>query len=172
MMYQLVPKGFRNVLCAVKKVGICFSALFGLLILLLATFCFSSQSGFLSVLAIMWLVVAIPINIPWMIYQRTCDATVLVEHDGIEVLYKKVSLRKIRWRSINCVQVRNVDGFFYGANSSSQTNTYICLFLNGNSEIPDVSYNKKFYDKNFLMISYQPELYKVIVQKTSNTNMQ
>jgi len=168
MVFRLVPEQIRTVLLMVKKVGICFAVGSGLLILLASVFCFSQQVDLVLVLAFGWLFVNTLANAQWIFYHKTWNATVRCTQDGIEVLYKEELLRKVSWDSIHCVQVRDVNGFFYGQDRDRVKYTYICLFLNGNANIPEVSYNRKFFEKDFLMIGYRLELHEIILQHVTN----
>jgi len=129
---------------------------------------FSQQVDLVLVLAFGWLFVNTLANAQWIFYHKTWNATVRCTQDGIEVLYKEELLRKVSWDSIHCVQVRDVNGFFYGQDRDRVKYTYICLFLNGNANIPEVSYNRKFFEKDFLMIGYRLELHEIILQHVTN----
>ncbi len=164
MVFWLVPEQGRTVLLMIKKVGICFAVGSGLLVLLASVFCFSQQVDLVLVLAFVWLFVNTLANAQWIFYHKTWNATVRCTQDGIEVLYKEKLLRKVSWDSIHCVRVRDVNDFFYAQDRENVKYSYICLFLNDNSEIPDVSYNRMFYHEDFLMIGYRPELHEIILQ--------
>lgn len=82
-------------------------------------------------------------------------------HDRIRVLNKKnLCWREIPYNDITNVTVEEISGFFYGSRKNDFKAKYICFFMTDYTNIPAVSYNNLFKQRNFFIIAYTDEAWK------------
>ena len=158
---HLIPIGIKNLMRIIKKVSMCtvcgYASL--LVIMWVAVFFHDWITG--VVFSITLLFITIPILIPGFMFDKVSQSVVCLEIDRINVLDKKgVCWRSIDYNAITAVRVEEVSGFFYGHNKNLFSNKYICIFLNEETTIPNVSYAKLFSAKEFLLFDYQAEALK------------
>ena len=143
-----------------KKVSICveIGVVFLLLVMGIAGFFKDLTTGiiFTSIL----LLITTPLMIPGFLFEKISQSTVRFAEDRIQVLDKKgICWRTIFYREITNVRIEEVSGFFYGQNQNLFRNTYICIFLNRSTSIPDVSFSKLFTVKTLLCLDIMPKFF-------------
>ena len=73
--------------------------------------------------------------------------------------------QEICYRKITTMRIEEITGFFYGGDRDNGTNIYICLFMNGQTQIPDVEYKKLYYQDDFVLIAYDDRVYSVLKER-------
>ncbi|MBQ4102403.1 MAG: hypothetical protein IJC85_05915 [Oscillospiraceae bacterium] len=160
MEVDLMPICLKKQMNTIKKVSICveIGVVFLLLVMGIAGFFKDLTTGiiFTSIL----LLITTLLMIPGFLFEKISQSTVRFAEDRIQVLDKNgICWRTIFYREITNVRIEEVSGFFYGQNQNLFRNTYICIFLNGSTSIPDVSFSKIFTDKDFIMLGYHAEVF-------------
>ena len=73
--------------------------------------------------------------------------------------------RTIKYSAITAINVQEISGFFYGQNKDMFRSKYVCVYLNGATNVPDVSFEKLFLQKDFFMFSYNLDALRWLQQK-------
>lgn len=160
MEINLMPIGLKKQMNTIKKVSICaeIGVVFLLLLMGVAGFFKNSTTGI--IFSFILLLITTPLMIPGFMFEKISQSTVRFTKEQIQILDKKgMCWRTIFYRDITDVRIEVVSGFFYGQNQHMFRNTYICVFLNGLTSIPDVSFSKLFTDKDFIMLGYHAEAF-------------
>ena len=119
-----------------------------------------------TVLIFMFLLILVPYSLPLLIYNKTSQSTLHFAADQIRVLDKKKNCwRVIDYSSITDIRAEEITGFFYGPERNHVRYKYVCVFLNGLKDVPDVSFGKLFTHKDFIMFGYDDEALKWIQKK-------
>lgn len=155
MCVNLVCPSFRRVISVVKITSIGLNIVVVLLVLFfsLCGVFENTRTGILFSTII--LVFSGLLLIPGLYYERVSHSFVSISNEEIRVLDKNGCC----WRvfSLNCIsylQVKEIAGFFYGKNRMNAKDTYLCIFLNGATEIPEASYHRLFFQDDFFLVSY------------------
>lgn len=158
MEFNLIPLPYSNFIQRLKTIGIT-GILFTVLLFLAMVFSGCFQDIFTPILlAMLFLAISAVPLIPGMLYEKISHSIVIFGSDEIRIISKAGHCwRKIPYCSITKVCVREITGFFYGEIKHSLKHSYICLFLNGETEIPKLSYSKMFAAENFFMMAFQPD---------------
>ena len=89
--------------------------------------------------------------------------------DCIRVLDAKGKCwREIPYDSICDIRIETIIGAFYGEKDTAEFK-YICVFLNGNTQIPEVSYAKLYKHKDFFMMYYDERAFALLQRKVEGT---
>lgn len=163
---DLMPIGIKNQIRIIKKVSTCTEvcAITLLVVMWVAGFFHDLITG--VVFSLILLLITTPLLLPGYMFDKVSQSTLCFTDDHIHILDKK----GICWRSIDCntitaVRVKEIPGFFYGHNKDMFRNKYVCIFLNGATTIPNVSYAKLFTEKDFIMFGYHAEALQWLQQK-------
>ena len=93
-------------------------------------------------------------------FVKVSYSTVVFDADRIRVLTKGGRCwREIFYESITKFQEEEIVGFFYGREEERERlkATYVCFYLNGETNKPDVSYKRLFKHENFIMINNEDQ---------------
>lgn len=166
---DLIPIAIKNQLRMIKKVSTCTEVC--AITLLAAMWSIGLFRDFTTglVLSLILLSLTTPLLLPGYMFDKVNQSTVRCNSDRIHILDKKGGC----WRSIDCntitaVRIKEVSGFFYGHNKDMFRDKYICIFLNGATNMPDVPYAKLFTEKDFVMFAYNDEALQWILEKYPN----
>ena len=156
----LVPSSFSRIVKTAKRIGV-FGELF-LVAILLPLFLlvgFENTETIILLLLTFGGVFAFGL-IPGLLYDGICRMEAVFSEDKLCIYDKRGTCRReIAYEQITRVCVQEITGFFYGMNRDEVKHKYICFFLNGEMDIPDVSYARLFRQENFIIVGYQEELY-------------
>lgn len=160
---DLLPKSIKSQMQAIKMVSFCVTI--SAVTFLIALWCFgcfdTTTTGILF--SIMILCVFIPMLLPSILYYKTSQSSLIITDDHIYIRDKKGNcLRTINCNTITDIRVEEISDFFYGRNRHTFRFEYVCLFLNGNTQIPDVSFSKLFFEKDFIMFGYDEVAFDMI----------
>lgn len=167
---DLIPIGIKNQIRMIKIVSTCTElCAITLLVIMCATGFFRDLITGL-VFSFVLLVITTPLLIPGYVFDKISQSTVRFSAEHIYILDKKGRC----WRTIDCsvitaVSEKEITGFFYGKNKDTFRNKYVCIFLNGTTNIPDVPYKKLFNQKDFIMFAYHAEALQWLLQKEKKT---
>ena len=155
MRANLVCSPFRRLMALVKKIAIGFA--FAMVLLALSLFLCgvydSPKTGILC--SMIMLGFSVLLLIPGFYYEKVSQSSASLTESEIHILDKKGRCwRVVPIERITALQVKEIAGFFYGKNGQEAKDTYLCIFLNGATEIPEVSYHKLFFQENFFLVSY------------------
>ena len=155
---KLVPVSMKQLMTTIKRVGVCAEIFaIALVIILGATGFFSDLTTVILFSVLIHLLIA-PVLIPGFLYDKVSQSTVCLTESRMQILDKSGNCwRTIDYRDITDVRVEKVSGFFYGRNKELYQSCYICVFLNGSTTIPDVSFAKLFSHEEFFMFAYHPD---------------
>lgn len=163
---DLMPIGIKNQMRMIKRVSTCTEvcAITLLVVMWAAGFFHDLVTG--AVFSLILLLITTPLLLPGFMFDKVSQSTVCFVADHIHILDKK----GVRWRSIDCntitaVRVEEISGFFYGHNKDMFRNKYVCVFLNGATTIPNVSFSNLFTEKDFIMFGYHAEALQWLLQK-------
>lgn len=113
----------------------------------------SPKTGILC--SIIMLGFSVLLLIPGFYYEKVSQSWAALSDKEIRILDKKGRCwRVLPIERITSLQVKEIAGFFYGKNSTEAKDTYLCIFLNEATEIPEVSYHKLFFQEDFFLVSY------------------
>ena len=154
----LVPVGIKKLMKTIRTVGICTEIFVIVLVIVLGvTRRFSDLAAGILFSVLIHLLIA-PVLIPGFLYDKVSQSTVCLTESRMQILDKSGNCwRTIDYRDITDVRVEKVSGFFYGRNKELYQSCYICVFLNGSTTIPDVSFAKLFSYEEFVMFAYNPD---------------
>lgn len=156
MIFDLVPPAFKSVMKMSVKVGFFCEVAF-LIGLVIACVTGISKDMFSAIIFSILFLSIVPLAlIPCLRHYRVSQSSVEFSYDCIRVLDRKgVCWRKIPYNTISNISTESISGFFYGEDRHYTSHTYICVFLNGQIGIPEVSYDKLFAHKDFFMLHYE-----------------
>lgn len=163
---DLMPIGIKKQMRTIKIVGSCAEiAVFAFLIVLWTSRSFHDiPIGIIFSSAV--LLITTPLLLPGFMFDKVSQSTVRFSEEGLSILDKKgVCWRSICYGAITDVRIENVSGFFYGHNKDMFQYQYVCLFLNGSTDIPHVSFAKLFNERDLIMFGYHAEALHWIRQK-------
>ena len=155
---NLMPIGIKKLMSVVRRISICtVVCMFAFLIYIWGAGvfdCFVTGIG----CSLLFLFVIIPILRPGIVFDKVSQSTVRFVADQMYLLDKKGRCwRTIDYKRITAVRVEEVSGFFYGQNQDLFRGKYVCVFLNGLTNIPNVSYAQLFTEKDFIMFGFNEE---------------
>ena len=154
----LVPVGIKKLMKTIRTVGICTEIFVIVLVIVLGvTRRFSDLAAVILFSVLIHLITA-PLLLPGLLFDKVSQSTVCLTESRMQILDKSGNCwRTIDYRDITDVRVEKVSGFFYGRNKELYQSCYICVFLNGSTTIPDVSFAKLFSYEEFVMFAYNPD---------------
>ena len=155
---NLVPTGIKKLMKTIRTVGICTEIFVIVLVIILGvTRRFSDLAAGILFSVLIHLLIA-PVLIPGLLFDKVSQSTVCLTERQIQILDKnKNCWRSIDYHDITAVRTEEISGFFYGKNKEMYHSSYICVFLNGSTTIPDVSFAKLFSHEEFFMFAYHPD---------------
>ena len=163
---DLIPIGIKNQIRMIKRVSTCTEvcAITLLVVMWAAGFFRDLITG--VVFSLILLLITTPLLLPGYIFDKVSQSTVCFAADHIHILDKKgICGRSIDCNTITAVRVKEISGFFYGQNKDMFRNKYVCIFLNGATNIPNVPYKNLFTEKDFIMFGYHAEALQWLLQK-------
>ena len=162
MSFSLIPTSFLIYMKGRTKIAVVFSACFFCTILCMVV-CgvFNNPATSVIIFAAAIILIAICLY-PGIINNKIVSSKVEFSAEGIEVIDKKGCYwRIIPYEAITNVQVEEVFGFFYGTNRERISSKYICFYLNGEKNHPNVPYRKLFFEPDFFMMGYQDDAFEL-----------
>lgn len=160
---NLLPVGIKLLMSLLKKIAICAEIF--ILIILVALWCggcFDTTTTGI-VISMMLHLITLPMLILGLAFNKTSQSTVKITEELISVYDKKGNCwRTILPNTITDIRIEEISDFFYGRNRHTFRFEYVCLFLNGNTQIPDVSFSKLFFEKDFIMFGYDEVAFDMI----------
>ncbi|MBE6748837.1 MAG: hypothetical protein E7557_06360 [Ruminococcaceae bacterium] len=156
--FDVMPIGIKSFIRIRKKVCI-FAEFFSILwvIAMVATGLIRNLSDCVAFFVALQIVMMIMVT-PWIFYCKLSQSILIFLEDHLNVCYENGKCwRTIKYSEITDVRVKEVPGFFYGENQNMEKNNYICIFLNGTTDIPDNSFAKLFKEENFFMFAFQEQ---------------
>lgn len=164
---DLMPIGIKNYMRTIKKVSLCVAiGTFALIFVMwVAGFFHDPETGIKFSSAL--LLIVIPLQVPGFMFEKVSQSKVYFGDDSIRILDKRGTCwRSIDYNSITAVHEKEIWGFFYGSNKDMWRNKYVCIFLNGLTTIPNVSFAKLFAEKDYIMFGYNAEALHWVYQKS------
>jgi len=169
---DLMPIGIKNQTKMIERVSICATGcVIALLVIMWATgFFYDSVTA--TIFSLILLLITTPLLLPYFIFDKVSQSTVRFSADQIYILDKRGKCwRSIDYNTITAVRVDEISGFFYGHNKDMFRNKYVCVFLNGATTIPNVSFANLFTEKDFIMFGYHTEALQWLLQKIGDGSL-
>lgn len=170
---DLIPIGIKNQVRMIKRVSTCTEvcAITLLVVMWVGGLFRDLITG--VVFSLILLLITTPLLLPGYMFDKVSQSTVSFADNHIHILDKKGKC----WRSIDCntitaVRVKKISGFFYGQNKDMFQNDYVCIFLNGTTNIPNVPYKNLFIEKDFIMFGYHAEALQWLLQKNPHLEIE
>lgn len=166
MELSLIPLSYKSLMRMVKKVSIYtqFGAVALLLVLAVAGFFRDATTAIVCSLSL--LVVTLPLLIPGLRFEKVSQSSIRLTENEILICDKSGACwRTIKYSAITAINVQEISGFFYGQNKDMFRSKYVCVYLNGATNVPDVSFEKLFLQKDFFMFSYNLDALRWLQQK-------
>lgn len=163
---DLMPISIKNQMRAIRIVSVW--AVGCTFTLLIAMFLFGIIQDVVTALVFSFILlfVTTPLLIPGFRYDKISQSKICFTSDRICILDKKGECwRSIDYSIISDIQIKDVTGFFYGENKNMYKSTYICIFLNGITDVPPVPFAKLFTENDFIMFGYQAEALQLVLRK-------
>ena len=163
---DLIPIDLKNQIKMIKGVSICTEvcAITLLAVMWVVGFFHDFETGIIFSSA--FLLVTTPLLLPGFMFNKVSQSSVSFVSDQIRILDKRgVCWRLIDYNTITDVRVEEISGFFYGHNKDMFRNKYVCIFLNGATNIPNVPYKNLFTEKDFIMFGYHADALQWLLQK-------
>ena len=169
---DLMPAYIKQLMRAIKNVSICAELGAFMLSAVMGALGFFHDVATGCIFSLILLLITTPLLAPGFIFEKVSQSTVRLTDDRIYIIDRKGKCwRTIDYSAITTMRIEEIAGFFYGQNKMLHRNKYICFFLNGSTEIPNVSFAKLFTDKDFFMLGYREKVWTYIYDKfTPNTN--
>lgn len=173
--FDLMPISIKMQMRTIRKVGFflvgCLFTLY-ITVSLLGVFrnMFTAVTFFL-----MLLLVIVPVLLPGLRYDKISQSRIYFGADYIRIIDKKGKCwRAVEYSTISDVRTEYISGFFYGENKDMFRNKYICIFLNGLTDIPPVPFARLFTENDFILFAYHPKIpvdrEKVLLPSMSKDN--
>lgn len=163
---DLIPRGIKNQIKTINRVSICTEvcAIILLAVMWVAGFFHDFETGI--IFSSIFLLITTPLLLPGFMFNKVSQSSVSFASDQIRILDKRgVCWRSIDYNIITDVRVEEISGFFYGHNKDMFRNKYVCIFLNGETNIPNVPYKNLFAEKDFIMFGYHADALQWLLQK-------
>ena len=128
-------------------------------LLILLSCGFGGISDFTTALALFgcWGVFTLFLFYPLLRYGRLSQCVLTIGDDFLEIRDRKgICLKQIPVETVTEIRRERIYGELYGDKKDECHAVYLCFFLNGNTEVPDIPYSKLFLHEDFTMI-YYPE---------------
>ncbi len=163
---NLVQTGIKKLINTKMIIGVCFDVI----LVVIYYFLFGASGLFDDLkMAIGFSIFGIALlaaNLTPFHSSKVSQSTIRFYDNHVSILDKKGNCwRSINYSEITSIQTREVEGFFYGVGKDDVVNKYICVFLNGINEIPNISYKKLFTHKDFFMFFYNEEAYQYLYER-------
>lgn len=167
---NLVPAHFRRTIAVVRSAGILvFSLAVGWLCFVGLGEGFANWPSAILYSSIVLAVASLGL-LPGLLYDRISQSTVLLSSNKLFVLDKRGRCwRCVEYSSISKITSEDVPGFFYGKDKCECVNKYICIYIDGQETIPEVSYAKLFRHNGFLLFSFQQRAMDYILDNCAGT---
>lgn len=163
---DLMPIGIKKQMRMIKRVSTCAEVCVITLLVVMwaAGFFHDLITG--TVFTLILLLITTPLLLPGLMFDKVSQSRVYFAADQLHILDKRGKCwRVIAYDTITAVRVDEISGFFYGHNKDMFRNKYVCVFLNGATTIPDVSFAKLFTERDFIMFGYHAEALQRLLQK-------
>lgn len=165
MKFQLVPTKYKKLLSGIKKISIVANIL---IVIFLTILSFTSNWQTVMCFSIGLLGFFFPFMLLNCYHDKICGYTVEFTDSKILVYDKHNKIKRtVLYKDITAFSVEDVEGYFYGF-GEKPTHKYICLYLNGNNQMPLVSYAKLFTNNDFFMVNYDDDAYNVFLANFTN----
>ena len=156
MKFQLVPTKFRILLSGIKKITVIANILIFVFLTILA---FTSSWQTVVSFSVGLLGFFFPFMLLNCYHDKICRYTAKFTDHSILVYDENNRIKRtISYDDITAFSIEDVEGYFYGF-GEKPIYKYICFYLNGENQIPMVSYAKLFSNKSFFMINYDDDAY-------------
>ena len=100
---------------------------------------------------------------PYVRYGRISQSVAKFASDGIAFMDAKGNCwRFLPYSSISKVRKTTINGTFYGEKKDEVEGVYVCFYLNGVEDIPDVPYHRLFVHQDFSMMYSQDNLIETL----------
>ena len=164
MEYNLVPPA-KIIMHMRKRIAIGSIVITTILwVALLLCGSFEDNVNNLCVVSFMFVAFDILVLYPIVRYGKVSQSVVKFTAESIQFLdAKKRCWRTLPYNTISKIEKRMIRGTFYGEKKDEIEGEYLCFFLNGLEDIPDVSYSKLFIHRDFTMVYYQENLLEQMV---------
>ena len=155
---SLMPINIKKLMCTVRKLCICVAVgTFTLLSFMWVVGVFDSYKTGIAC-SLLFLLVNIPILRPGIAFDKVSQSTVRFFSHQMCLFDKRGRCwRIVNYKEITDVRVEDVSGFFYGQNQDRVKDKYVCVFLNGSMDIPNVPYRHLFNEEDFIMFGYNDQ---------------
>ena len=105
-------------------------------------------------------------------HRKVMRSHIELTETAIKVFYESGDFwREIPYNTITEIRAEIIEGWFYGPRRDEVKYKYVCLFINGNKEIPTDSYRdiykKMYHQENFFMIMYSDELFEELKKRVA-----
>ena len=155
MTFDLVRPITKAMFRARKKVLLIWSPL---LLLVLLAWILEDVTGLAPLFLIIFSIPAGVLIYPLLRYGKLSQSTLTIGENDIEIRDRKgICLKQIPFDSITEIRREQIYGELFGEKKDECHGVYLCFFLNGNTEVPDVPFYKLFLHKNFTMVYYEEE---------------
>lgn len=163
---DLMPIGIKKLMSVVRRISICTAlCLFVFVAFLWIVEVFDRLETGIGCSLLVFLATILILR-PGLMFDKVSQSTVRFATDQMYLLDQKGRRwRTIDYNTITTVRVEEVSGFFYGQNQDMFRNKYVCIFLNGSTNIPNVSYVHLFTEKDFIMFGFNEEALHWLHQK-------
>lgn len=169
LQVDLMPFVIKSLMNGIKKVVICSEFFCVAIIILLWAMGFIGDFGTGVIVTVAFQFITINMLILGLKFNRTSQSIVRFTDDKIQVLDSKGNCwREIDYNTITTVRAEIIADFFYGRSKKTFRFKYVCLYLNGATSIPNVSFAKLFKEKNFFMFNYNDEALHFLEKKIGN----
>ena len=156
MKFDLVPFGFKKLMWTVRNVAIVMELVMLLLLLLMGVFGMFANTKTAITFSSVFLMPFTLCMIPGFLYEKISQSHVEFTTNRLRVSDRHGRCwREIPYNSITAIRSDEIAGFFYGKDREKVVAKYICFFLNGATEIPDVSYAKLYKSDDIFIVGYQ-----------------
>jgi hypothetical protein len=168
---DLVPISIKEQIRTIKIVSYYTVGCLAVLLITMMILGFFQDTFTAIALSVIMFLVAIPLLLPGLMFEKTSQSRICFMSNQICIVDTKGKCwRSVDYNTISDLRIEDITGFFYGGNKHLYRNKYICIFLNGATEIPSVPFAKLFTEKNIIMFGYHPDALKWLQQKCCEKN--
>ena len=163
---DLMPFVIKSLMIGIKKIVICSEFFCVAIIILLWAMGFIGDLETGVIVTVSFQFITINMLILGLKFNRTSQSIVRFTDNKIQVLDRKGKCwREIDYSTITTVRAEIIADFFYGQSKKTFRYKYICLYLNGATSMPNVSFAKLFKEKDFFMFNYKVIIFLMIYIK-------
>ncbi len=109
-------------------------------------------------LLLIWGVPAFILFYPLFRYGRLSRCALTIGDHFLEIRDRKgICLKQIPVEAVTEIRRERIYGELYGDKKDECHAVYLCFFLNGNTDVPDLPYSKLFLHEDFTMVYYKEE---------------